>query len=686
RKQLPLTTGRVPGLPRVWLRKQQERDDARPSLLFLQLPDPYTTLIPSKTLASDAILDLIKRCGPGNVPIFGVSGCGKTHGMIELLSRQWGFYFNASGEDLGSDDMTTLQAQVGSRLKQDRDANNRLARIATYLLFLSRLLILQYCLKVQNSSQSFTAARWALLQACPHMFMDVFEHLFQKLLPLYQMSTMKEGALMDIVRKEFQATRTCLMKYGNAPQFMDDTKLFVVHDEAQILGEAFSGKFESMSGEKLVRPLLSPILYGFRNIGGDRELMLLTSGTGLSIYTLNWARSSGSILKREPDTFKYMEFPGWIGRESVETYIAGIRNQLPTEDARLALDRLLPPEAIELMLEKLIGRFRPIVVAIERILANGEEGCWRGEIDETEARLVSWDQRTEQGNLIYEIIRLENKYRQNLPVFQELRTVEEVLGLLLFQRYMFGSDTLVLQHAVPELVERAFGRIKIIDGSARTVLDEPFVLKATENYLRMRDSGFMKTMEWWMRQMNNPSAQGFAWEYMMMDVFVEAFKTRAFSDWSHEPSIPSMCTKLEGKAEIVGLDNSTFQRGITHRDIEMEVFMNAHVNQKSTHGGKAVPPFYFPKAKPSGPDIVFYIRVDNNLFPVFVQLKLRPVLSDNDAKDALQTISEQNVLGHVENLVDFCPTDKTYISMIIAYPGRVIASRKKRPDPPPFIP
>ncbi|KAI9241614.1 MAG: hypothetical protein BYD32DRAFT_457783 [Podila humilis] len=59
---------------------------------------------------------------------------------------------------------------------------------------------------------------------------------------------------------------------------------------------------------------------------------------------------------------------------------------------------------------------------------------------------------------------------------------------------MFGADRLVLEEAVPELVERAFGRIKIVDKAVRTVLDEPFVFKAAENYFKMLDPGFMKTM------------------------------------------------------------------------------------------------------------------------------------------------------------------------------------------------
>ncbi|GJJ67777.1 hypothetical protein EMPS_00123 [Entomortierella parvispora] len=600
-ESLPRTTGSFAGLPRVWLRNQQARDDKHPSLLFLDLPDPSTSREPSKELTSDAILDLIKRC-PGNVPIFGVSGCGKTRGLIELLSRHWGFYFNASGEDLGSDDMSTLLAQVGSRLGTNRGANNRSARTMTYLLFLSRLLILQFCLRV-DGSQSFTSARWTLLQACPHMFMDVFEKLFQRLLPLYQRSVEDEPALMDIVRQALQNTRAYLIMHGGAPQFLVDTRLFVVLDEAQILGEDHVGHFESLSGTKVDRPLLSPILSGFGNIESVSDLTILTSGTGLSIYILNWARSSG--MKHVPGAFDYMEFMGWTNRESVDTYIASVRNQLLTEDARLALDDLLPPEARDLLLKTLVGRFRPIVTAIETIISNGTPGFWKQAIEYTEARLVSWEQRREHGNLIHEIIRLEDKYRKNLDVFQELCTVEEVLGLLLFQRYMFGADSLVLQDAIPELVERAFGRIKIVDGAARTVLDEPFAMKAAENYVRARDAGFIKTMDQWMQRSNNASVHGFAWELMMMNVFIETFKTRALSDWPHNPSISSQCSALDGNATIVGLDEQGLQCGISHEHIQMKEFMSAHVNNGSMHNGRAVPPFFFPKAKPSGPDVVF---------------------------------------------------------------------------------
>ncbi|KAK3812091.1 MAG: hypothetical protein J3Q66DRAFT_390536 [Benniella sp.] len=694
-KNLPLTTGSVSGLPRVWLRNNGPRDDTRPSLLFSNLPHPPSSSdIPGRYPTSDAILQLIERCisYDDTVPIFGVSGCGKTRGMIELLSRRWGFYFNAAADDLGSRDITTLISNIGRRLQSDREANNRQARNVTYLLLLSRLKILQHCLTISGSHKTFTSARWTILQTCPYVLfddIDIFAQLFERFLPIltqYQ-TTLKEFVLLMAVQSEFQATRHLLEEHGRQgglPSFSNRDRLLVVHDEAQILGDRWNGRFTSMARGEPDRPLLSPILEGFRNIS-ETDLTLITSGTGLSIYTVDWARSSGSINKStRPLTgqngFEYMEFPGWTGRESIEAYVAGLRCLLPTEGARQALDRLLPSEAIHAITERLVGRFRPAVTAIEKTIARSEPDGWKGALDDTEARLVSYDYRSEPGNLCHEIVRLENKYRDNLSILKELQTVEEVLGLLLFQRHMFGADRLVFEEAVPELVERAFGRIKIIDGTARTVLDEPFVLKAAENFFRIRDPDFVKTMKSWVQQSDRAQAHGYAWELMMMSVLIEVFKTRAFSDWPQELLITSQCAKLADKAEIVGLDEQRLQRGISHEHISMEDFMEAHAKNKSLRQGQPVPPFFFPKAKPSGPDIVFYIRVKGNLFPVFVQLKLRQVLTTKGAKSALKTVSAPMIEAHVEDFDHFCPTDKTYISMIIAYPATVAAKLPPRPD------
>ena len=196
----------------------------------------------------------------------------------------------------------------------------------------------------------------------------------------------------------------------------------------------------------------------------------------------------------------------------------------------------------------------------------------------------------------------------------------------------------------------------------------------------MRDSSFMKTLEYWVLQLNKAQAHGDAWELMMMNILDETFKTRALSDWPHVPSISSQCAVIDGNAVIAGLDEQGLQRGISHEHISMEDFLDAHVNKDSVWDGHAPPPFFFPKAKPSGPDIAFCIRVNNRLFPVFAQLKLRQIMAISEVHAAVDTVSATKINGHVKSLRRFCPTDNTFISMVIVYPAKVVAKLRLRPD------
>ncbi|KAG0042885.1 hypothetical protein BGZ90_009266, partial [Linnemannia elongata] len=250
----------------------------------------------SRYPTSDAILQLIASSTNTNkiVTIFGVIGCGLTRGMIELLSRRWGFYFNEAGDDLGSADVTTLIDYIGHCLDKDREATTQHARTITYLLLLSRLKIFQYCLTIPGSYQTFTSARWTILQTCANIFKrDVFDQLFwslQRLVPV-NLTTLTETDLEKTTQEEFQVTRDLLVEHGiqgDLPSFTARDKLLVVYDEAKILGTIASGRFKSMwtdpEAEEPGRPLLSPILWGFRNISGH-GLTLITYGADLTIYT-----------------------------------------------------------------------------------------------------------------------------------------------------------------------------------------------------------------------------------------------------------------------------------------------------------------------------------------------------------------------------------------------------------------
>ncbi|KAF9924400.1 hypothetical protein BGZ67_009274 [Mortierella alpina] len=602
-------------------------------------------------------------------------GCGKTRAVTELLSQHWGFYFNASSDDWGSGDMITLHSTVQDHLKDtrksfivDRQANNAYARKTTLLLFLSRLLIFKYCLNVTGSGKTFTSAWWALLQVCPHvLFKDIFDILFLQVLKLRHHPA---NDLLDSIRNVYEDMKECLIRQGCLPNIKDDTRLLVVHDEAQFLGDEFNGSFQSMSSsDETPRPLLSPILHAFRNIG-EHQLTLVTCGTGLSINTLFWVQSSGSGLKDSSSTFEYLEFPGWTDRDSMKTYISRVRDCLQDEQSKQALNEYLSQNALDMLYDKFVGRYRPAIVAMGRIVECNNPSAWKNTIEDAEERLVSWAYRHIKGNLCYEILRVHDKQSKYKEL--HLESIDNMLGLLMYQRCMCGNHDLVLKDVNPKLVEHAFGRIKIIKGHAVTVMDEPFVSLAVQNYFAAIHPYFAREVR---KRMVKSSAieQGCVFERFMMKAFSETFNTRPLSEWPHQPAISEMCPALVGKVEIVGWREPGLEQGTTHAMMSIEEFMKAHVDEGSIRNKMPVAPFFFPKSKPSGPDLLFFIRVDGRkAIPVFVQMKLHQGssnFSEKDWSDALSTVSAPKIEDHAMEFRKYCP-DNVYISMIVAYPTK----------------
>lgn len=115
----------------------------------------------------------------------------------------------------------------------------------------------------------------------------------------------------------------------------------------------------------------------------------------------------------------------------------------------------------------------------------------------------------------------------------------------------------------------------------------------------------------------------------------------------------------------------------------MEESKDAHVNHQSTRNNKAVAPVFFLKSKPSGPDMVFFIRIDGTrMVPVFVQLKLHQKsssFSERDCKDALNTVSASKIESHAKDFRKYCP-DNIYISMVVAYPTKWTSKLPALPD------
>ncbi|KAG9319042.1 hypothetical protein KVV02_007468, partial [Mortierella alpina] len=284
---------------------------------------------------------------------------------------------------------------------------------------------------------------------------------------------------------------------------------------------------------------------------------------------------------------------------------------------------------------------------IERIIECNDPGAGKKTIEDAEERLVSWAYRHIKGNLCYEILRVSDK--QNKYKDLHLESIDNMLGLLMYQRCMFGNHDLVLKEVNPQLVEHAFGRIKIIKGHAVTVMDEPFASLAVQNYFAAIDPYFAREVR---KRMVKSSAieQGCVFERFMMKVFSETFNARPLFEWPHQPAISEMCPALVGKVEIVGWREPGLEQGTTHAMMSMEEFMKAHVEEGSVRNKMPVAPFFFPKSKPSGPDLLFFIRVDGRkAIPVFVQMKLHQGssnFSEKDWGDALSTVSAPKIEDH----------------------------------------
>jgi hypothetical protein len=106
--------------------------------------------------------------------------------------------------------------------------------------------------------------------------------------------------------------------------------------------------------------------------------------------------------------------------------------------------------------------------------------------------------------------------------------------------------------------------------------------------------------------------------------------------------------QAHGDVTIVGYGDQQPKLAIAHKNITTLRFMKAHAENNSKQGDQDIPPFYFPAPHVSGPDIIFFVKINDCIYPVFVQLKLRQVLELSDVEKALETISSHAVQRKME--------------------------------------
>ncbi|KAF9426582.1 hypothetical protein BGZ76_002697 [Entomortierella beljakovae] len=500
------------------------------------------------------------------------------------------------------------------------------------------------------------------------MFDDVFMELFKTVFDRLHGQVISGLALTAVVRKELLSVRDRLLEL-EYPNFTSKSKLRLCLDEAQILSDQGLGLFESSYSDNH-RPMLSSLLYGFRDPGERSELTVIYCGTGLSIRTLHWALSSSDGTKEgDSQAFPHLDYPGWTSPSSIQAYIDRVKSQVLDEESKKKIDTLLPLEAIDVMFERLAGRFRPIIMVIEEVLRIGEPHKWEGVIDDIERMLTSYEERARPGNIIHELTRVAAKMKKHFDEFKSYSSVDEILSLYLFRWFILGEKDFILEDQA-QLVEAALGRIWMLGTRALVVINEPFILKAAINYFKEIDPLFFNTAQQSMLRSTNACVHGTMWETLMPALFIETFKTRPLDTWQLLPN-NFISMELHGNVNIVGYSEQRPQLAITHKDITLHDFIETHIHNATNPQQKmSLPPFYFPSAHISGPDVVFLIQIQDQIYPVFVQTKLRHSIPTKDAVEAVTTTSSRAIQEKIDKeqkldpkkIQNLCPAG-VYISI-----------------------
>ncbi|KAF9995417.1 hypothetical protein BGZ79_010899 [Entomortierella chlamydospora] len=288
--------------------------------------------------------------------------------------------------------------------------------------------------------------------------------------------------------------------------------------------------------------------------------------------------------------------------------------------------------------------------------------------------------KSNRDNLVRKFVLWEDKMRKsgNERDHERLHDTKEVLRIFTFHQRLFDEDF------VPRdgmgLFEASLALLMPVQGAHSVtimpVLHERFAANAVRNCFTELEPKFMAKVQKWEELLKSPDGRDQDWKELIPAAIVESLAKRPLSSWPHNLEIASVCQDLIGPSEIIGLKGQETCESITHESISMNEFLKAHFMDNSLKNGKLVPPFYIPEGRASGHDIIFCVGVCGKSFPVFLQLKLRTVVSDKSNDDDRARRLKATELG------ELCPAG-TYVSLIIDYPTAVTAKLHRRPDPIP---
>ncbi|KAF9413469.1 hypothetical protein BGZ76_005022, partial [Entomortierella beljakovae] len=688
--KLPVTDGAIPGFPLAWRRGDKDKGAAthRPSLLFFDLPDlDGSYLNNDSNHKAKEILSIIAEKNHSSYPIFGASGCGKTRTVMDMLSLNWGFYFNGSRDDRGSADVDALIRIVSEKIiKDDPLRNNMVAKSITTCLLFARLSILTRCLSA--SEGKMTPSQWMLLQVCPQVLgevhwndskpfrTDLFLALFERL----ESSLSNHGflSLNKLLQDRFDTLTKVLSE-----QYQCNSKFLLVLDEAQRLGGALQNKFQTEEdGPSTKRPILSPFFHGLEELSSNlSQICLVPCGTGLCIYdikevggSLKVSESPSEVLD-SPMFKRAGSFPRWDDQAKVKAYFETLDLYLKKQgysSSASKLKELINDQVFEMLYAWFRGRLRPMISVIEDVIRCGDTQRWK-ESTMTQISVLTDPKFEESGNLCFEISRIIARIADPRGTgVGKIGKVREILSDAVKKRLQYGGHC-ELNRPIPILVEASFARI-VNDkyGDEVTIIDEPIAFQAAINFIEIEDPGLLELLGDELLQAPTPGTKGTYLEYFSPALLIPVF---------HENKLAPALFKIKAKGNVTleALRSKEFSiagyntglRGIRHEHISLNDFLDAHCNRDSVHNSELVPPFFFPKENPSGPDIVFVLESEGQYYPVFVQSKISNHVdkAKGGIKHAHDTTCYDCIKAHLpeSSLAKYCSKDIFLSLLLIPY-------------------
>ncbi|KAF9543647.1 hypothetical protein EC957_000579 [Mortierella hygrophila] len=477
-------------------------------------------------------------------------------------------------------------------------------------------------------------------------------------------------------QERFSSLRQRLLNLTfNTPSERFGYKILLVIDEAQNLSKEKFGIFPSertpsetgrRAGADLPdvykRPILSPLVHGLNRISADENhFCVVPCGTDFSALDMNWLEGAAPGPKGYSRMLRpFTDFRGWESLEQVQNYRDLVRRSLPNDKARIIFDT-------------------------QHMMTPNNGGIdWRLATKETEDALSSTESRyCGRGNIVFEISRMIRRVHNFEPQYAQYQNIKTTLKAFVLEHYLHGSPLLLDTEEAP-LLEASVGRAHDLDGYTKTVLDEPIALRAAVNYFRRYDPEFYSAICTLLGLGSNASVHGYQLEMVVLPSLAHVFHGKILSHTGLVPEGEKSCDPiLNGKAKIAGYVNH-LALGTDPETMSLDAFLDAHVHHGSYKDGKTVPPFYLPAETPSGPDVAFVLRLDNQGYcPVFVQLKMRHKMTRPERQSKFSTVKADGVQGYLQEamLQPFCTGyPQRFLGVAIDYPAKFADVEGTFPD------